>query len=374
MNTQIINQTFSPSEFIALTNQTLEYAYPSVEIIGEVSSYKVNQGKYVFFDIKDEGASVGCFMMLFSLRTAIEDGMKVSIVAVPKLTQWGKFSLTVRSIQPVGEGNLKRSFELLKAKLTKEGLFQAERKRLLPELPTRIGVISSTGAAGYADFIKILNERWGGLKVEVAHTQVQGEAAPQQMIRALQYFNENAEPVEVIAMIRGGGSMDDLSGYNDEPLVRAIASSRIPIITGIGHETDLSLADMAADVVASTPSNAAQMIVPDKKEFIASLRSNIGSAASSLHHAYDKLQQQIDNDLRRINNVLQYKYDSLSESYASALRSLHQLNPQNVLQRGYSLVKLANNRPIAEAAVGDILDIETSKSIIKAGVISNDKK
>lgn len=364
----------TPTEFIALTNQTLEYAYPSVEIIGEISSYKVNQGKYVFFDIKDEGASVGCFMMLFSLRTAIEDGMKVSIVAAPKLTQWGKFSLTVRSIQPVGEGNLKRSFELLKAKLTKEGLFQPDRKRSLPELPSRIGVISSTGAAGYADFIKILDERWGGLNVEVAHTQVQGEAAPQQMIRALQYFNENAEPVEVIAMIRGGGSMDDLSSYNDEPLVRAIASSRIPIITGIGHETDLSLADMAADVIASTPSNAAQMIVPDKKEFIAGLRSSIGSAASSLHHAYDKLQQQIDNDMRRINDMLQYKYDSLADSYAGALRSLHQLNPHNVLQRGYSLVKLENNRPITEAAVGDVLDIETSKSIIKAGVISNDKK
>ena len=122
-----INPQFSVSDFIALTNQTLEYAYPSVDIEGEVSSFKVNQGKFVFFDLKDAGASVGCFMMLFQLRVPIEDGMKVVVTASPKLTQWGKFSLTVRAIRPSGEGSLKKSFELLKAKLDKEGLFAPER-------------------------------------------------------------------------------------------------------------------------------------------------------------------------------------------------------------------------------------------------------
>ena len=152
---------FSVSDFVALTNQTLEYAYPSVQIEGEVASFKVNQGKFIFFDLKDAGASVGCFMMLWQLRQPIEDGMKVIVTASPKLTQWGKFSLTIRAIRPSGEGDIKKSYELLKAKLDKEGLFAPERKRPLPRIPKRVAVISSVQAAGYADFIKILNARWG---------------------------------------------------------------------------------------------------------------------------------------------------------------------------------------------------------------------
>ncbi len=166
------------SDFIAVTNQTLEYAYPLVEIEGEVASFKVNQGKFVFFDLKDAGGSVGCFMMLFSLRVPIEDGMKVIVTATPKLTQWGKFSLTVKSIRPSGEGSLKKSFELLLAKLDKEGLFAPERKRPLPALPRYIAVISSPQAAGYADFIKIIGDRWGGLRIDVAAVTVQAPTLP----------------------------------------------------------------------------------------------------------------------------------------------------------------------------------------------------
>src|SRR5690606_7984944 len=125
-----------------------------LEVEGEVASYKVNQGKFVFFDIKDESGTLGCFMTVWQQRTPIEDGMKVIVRAIPKLTPWGKFSLTVQSIRPSGEGSLKKSFELLKAKLDKEGLFAVERKRTLPTEPQRIAVISSTQAAGYADFIK----------------------------------------------------------------------------------------------------------------------------------------------------------------------------------------------------------------------------
>src|ERR1700744_4751940 len=157
------NTLLSVSDFIALTNQTLEYAYPLVTIEGEVSSFKVNQGKFVFFDLKDEGGSVGCFMMAFQLRLPIEDGMKVIVTASPKLTQWGKFSLTIRSIRPSGEGALKKSFDLLKEKLDKEGLFAPERKRTLPTVPRHIGVSTSTEAAGYADCFKMVNQRWGGL-------------------------------------------------------------------------------------------------------------------------------------------------------------------------------------------------------------------
>ena len=273
--------SFTPTEFLAVVNQTLEYAYSSVVIVGEVASFKVNQGKWVFFDLKDEESSVGCFMTLWSLRQPIEDGMKVMVRGVPKVTKWGKFSFTVTQVQPVGEGSLKKAYEMLKKKLTAEGLFDVAKKRPLPMDLTRIGVISSTQAAGYADFIKIINARWGGMKVLVAHTQVQGMDAPDQIIRALKYFNERDE-VQVIAILRGGGSADDLSCFNDEALVREIAGSRIPVVTGIGHEVDESLCDLAADVRGSTPSNVAELLTHDRVEELGKINRTMNRATQVL--------------------------------------------------------------------------------------------
>lgn len=265
------NNNLTPTELIDYVNQTLSFEYESVMVVGEVASFKVNQGKWVFFDIKDKESSVPCFMTLWSLRVPLEDGMKVVVRGAPKLTRWGKFSFTVDTVQPVGEGALKKAYELLKKKLTNEGLFDPARKRKIPEDLTRIGVISSVQAAGYADFVKIINARWGGMKVQVAHTQVQGLDAPDQMIRALKYFNERGE-VQVIAILRGGGSADDLACFNDEQLVRAVAASKIPVITGVGHEVDESLVDLAADVRASTPSNAAEMLTRDRTSELTRVR------------------------------------------------------------------------------------------------------
>src|SRR6266496_3889415 len=140
------------SDLIALVNQTLEYALPTAVVEGEVSSFKVSKGKFVFFDLKDEQGVVSCFMMVYQLRTALEDGMKVRVVAQPKLTAWGKFSLTVQGVAAVGQGSIKRSFELLRAKLEKEGLFDISRKRTLPEIPSRVGLVASVESAGYGDF------------------------------------------------------------------------------------------------------------------------------------------------------------------------------------------------------------------------------
>ncbi len=355
------NVRLTVSDFIAITNQTLEYSYPSVEIEGEVASFKVNQGKFVFFDLKDDGGSIGCFMMVWQLRVPIEDGMKVIVTATPKLTQWGKFSLTVKALRPSGEGALKKSFELLKAKLDAEGLFAVERKRPLPSVPTHVAVISSTGAAGYADFIKIVQERWGGLRIDVAHVQVQGADAPDQMIRALNYLNTREELPQVIVIIRGGGSADDLSAFNDEQLVRAIASSRVPTLLGIGHETDESLADLAADVRASTPSNAAQMLVPDRREIIRSVRQQTTSLGFILSRAIDQYSQQIKEQLHQAFSRTQEKLDNTFERLAVLRMTVSQLNPENVLKRGYALV-------LGEQKVGAILEIETHKAILKAEV------
>lgn len=356
------------SEAIALVNQTLEYAYPVIVVEGEVSSYKVNQNKYVFFDLKDDQGTLGCFMTVYTLRTVIEDGMRVRVVAQPRLTNWGKFSLTVREVRPVGEGSLRRAFELLKSRLDKEGIFAPDRKRPLPIIPRRIGVISSTQAAGYADFMKILSDRWGGLDIIVAHTQVQGADAPSQMIRALDHLNQLSEPLDVIALLRGGGSQDDLSAFNDEPLVRAVASSRTPIISGVGHEVDESLVDLAADVRASTPSNAAQVLVPDRSEVVMRVQGDVGRMIRGSQRRIvvmrDDLQSVLDHSSQRIERRL----ETMRHHFLQQTTLLHQLDPRTVLLRGYGLVRDETGRIVDRASVGDTITIETRTMLLETEV------
>ena len=358
---------FSVSDFLAVVNQTLEYAYPFVEIEGEVASFKVNQNKFIFFDLKDGNSSVGCFMTVWQLRIPIEDGMKVVVRAVPKVTQWGKFSLTVQSIRPSGEGSLKKSFELLVAKLDKEGLFSSERKRTLPRAPAHIAVISSTQAAGYADFVKILNDRWGGVRVEVAHVQVQGEAAPDQIIRAIKHFNEQEDLPEVLVIIRGGGSADDLSAFNDELLAREIAGSRIPTLVGVGHEVDQSLADMVADVRAATPSNAAQLVVPDKHEMARWTRQKVLGVVPRLEHAVQARQAAMRQALERMMIQIERQWQRYDDRVLSTRRVLVELNPKQALQRGYVIVR-------GSVAVGKAIEIETAKQLIQAEVTNVSSK
>jgi exodeoxyribonuclease VII large subunit len=363
------NTLLTVSDFVCLINQTLDYAYPIVTIEGEVSSFKTNQNKYIFFDIKDDENSVGCFMMLWQLRMPIEDGMKVIIKGAPKLTKWGKFSLTVSSIKPVGEGSIKKSFDLLKEKLTKEGLFAVERKRQIPKIPSYIGLIASTQSAGYADFVKILDERWSGVLIDVAHVQVQGDDSPKQIINAIDYFNSQETLPEILVIIRGGGSKDDLSVFNDEPLVRKVASSRIPTVVGVGHEIDTSLADMAADVRASTPSNAAQLIVPDKISVKKSIDEKILLVRNNLSNNVLMKRSEISSKL----DVAIVKIEKSVEEYSSNLAMLSgiisQLNPNNVLKRGYAIVrgkiekgyniKVELIDKIVTAKVGDVYDKKT---------------
>ena len=375
--------SFTPTEFISVVNQTLDYAYSSVLIVGEVASFKVNQGKWVFFDIKDEESSVSCFMTLHQLRMPLEDGMKVVVRGVPKITKWGKFSFTVTAVKPVGEGSLKKAYEMLKKKLTAEGLFDVSKKRKLPEDLTKLGVISSTGAAGYADFIKIINARWGGIKVKVAHTQVQGLDAPDQIIRALKYFNERSE-VQVIAILRGGGSADDLSCFNDEALVRAIAASKITVITGIGHEVDESLADLAADVRASTPSNAAEMLTRERKTEIRRVREEILAAKRSLLEKVDAARHENRGKVERLSKGILAKYiepmmvanktkveqmlqkiqgewQNLQNALGQKMKLLEALNPEKVLSQGYAILS-------GKISPGEMIEITTFREKIEAEV------
>lgn len=351
----------SVSDFVALTNQTLEYALPNVAVEGEVAEFKVSQGKWVYLKLKDDESVVDCFMTLWQLRVPIEDGMRVVVQGSPKLTKWGRFSLTIKAIKPSGEGAIKKSFDLLRAKLDAEGLFAPERKRLLPRSPKRVAVISSTEAAGYGDFIKILNDRWGGLEIDVAHVQVQGDVAPDQMIRALNYLNAREELAEVIVIIRGGGSADDLAAFNDEQLVRAIAASRVPTLVGVGHEVDETLADYAADVRASTPSNAAQLLVPDRTDVIQAVRSQVTSLLPSMQRAIQQTSEIIRQQLSQALSRVDQRLSDFFQIMAMRREVLAQLHPDTVLARGYAIVR-------GEQQPGKIIEVETIRTILSAEV------
>jgi len=357
----------SVGEFIALTNQVLDGAYPSVEIEGEVASFKVNQDKYIFFDLKDSEGSVGCFMMKFQLRIALEDGMKVVVRARPKLTKWGKFSLTVDQIRPLGEGTIKRNFELLRLKLDKEGLFALERKRPLPDMPQHVAVISSMQAAGYADFMKIVDARWGGLTIDVAHVQVQGDEAPDQIIRALSYISEQQRLPEVIVLIRGGGSADDLNAFNDELLVRAIAASRVPILTGIGHEVDVTLADLVADKRASTPSNAAELLVPDRRDIAGQVSAHLRHIVSRTDHVIDLVDQETKQKLESILERVDRAVDDSGGRVEQLRAMLGAFDPKRVLERGYAIIR-------GDVAIGKVLEVETQAEYIETEVRNVRKK
>ncbi len=352
--------SFTVSEFIEVCNQSLDYAFPGIVVEGEVASFKINQGKWVFFDLKEGDSSVSCFMVISQLKAALTDGMKVRVKATPRLTRWGKFSLTVSQVVPVGEGSIKKSFELLKKKLTAEGLFAPERKRPIPRGLSRIGIISSTGAAGYVDFLKILQNRWGGMQLQTINTQVQGMAAPEQIIRALEYFNQRAE-VEAIVIVRGGGSADDLSAFNDEGLARAIVASRIPVMTGIGHEVDESLADLAADVRASTPSNAAERLTFDRSEMIRRSHDLLASTKRIILDRISRTEEDLKTHLYDLRQQIFAKISQTESHLHEVNKILQSLNPEAVLRRGYAIIS-------GKISPGSEINLTTTNQLITAEV------
>ena len=367
MENQQAEIRLSVSDFVALVNQTFDYALPRIVIVGEVSGYNVRQDKWVRFKLKDDRSAVDFFGSTFQVRQPLEDGMMVAVVGRPKLSdKWG-FSVSIQSVQPVGQGSIKRGFELLKAKLDAEGLFEPGRKLPLPELPSHIGVISSTQAAGYGDFIKVLNSRWGGMKVEVANTLVQGVKAPGQITRAIEYFNQAGEPPEVLVIVRGGGDADDLAAFNDEGLVRAIAASRIPTLIGVGHEIDVTLADLVGDVRAATPTNAAQLLVPDRRELIERSRSTIRQIVPTVQARIQDYKRENDDVVVVAESIIRDQLKSLADETTATVRLLRQYDPQQVLERGYALVR-------GDVDVGSTITVERSNDTIEAEVRSVRKK
>lgn len=358
------------SDFVAVLNQTLDYAYPQVTIMGELANLRVSKGRWLYFDLKDEISTVKFFGTVRQLPGPLEDGMLLKVRGTPRLHHLYGFSVNAVDIRPAGEGTIKRAAQLLQAKLAKEGLFDAARKRGLPYPPARIGLITSKQSAAYADFLKILEARWRGITIEVIDVQVQGEIAPQQLVAAVERFNGLAEPPEALVLIRGGGSAEDLAAFSSESVVRAIAASRIPTLAAVGHETDLSLAELAADKRASTPSNAAELLVPDRRHILADINQEV----ARLEHQVTELIRIEHSTLTTQSETLSQWLETLLTRAKTTLENrkllLGALNPEAILKRGYAIVR-RGGRPLRSSkrlATGAIVDIQLIDGRFSAAV------
>jgi len=408
---------FSVSQFVEFVNTALAAAvFPEgVAVEGEVAEYRLSQGKWIWFNLKDEHGTISCFATAWQLRTPLEDGMQVRVFGLPRIyPKSGRFSINVERVELVGEGALRRAFELLKRKLSDEGLFAAGRKRPLPRFPRRIGLIASGESAAYGDFLRILGNRWGGLVIELADVAVQGREAPRQIVSAFRCFNAAPDPVDVIVLTRGGGSLEDLQAFNSEDVARAVFGSRIPVIVGVGHERDETLADFAADVRASTPTNAAEMVVPDRQDVAAVLGGHVRTVGSvidaalvSRQTAVDRWADRIYNGVRRISShfddrcrelhhhfgMFSARAVALGDSVAGFGRRLYSafghlsghwqaelaaqerllvgLDPRRLLSRGYALVR-SGGRIVRDAATvdrGDLLQVQLGRGGLTAEVL-----
>lgn len=384
-------QILTVTEFHSLVTHTLQYAYPEVIIEGEVSSYKLNQGKWVFFDLKDKETTISCFMPIYQLKTVIEDGTLIRVRAYPNITKWGKFSLTVRAVELVGEGNVQKAFELLRQQLEKEGLFAMERKRTLPTYPSRVALITSAQAAAYADFVAILNDRWSGLVIDHAQVQVQGVDAPDQIFSAISYFNAHPEEYDCLVVIRGGGSAEDLQAFNNEQVVRAIFASKIPTLVGIGHETDICLSELVADIRAATPTDAARLLVPDKHAVAATLTDTVLQSGNRLLEQVLRLQSELNEFQQVYQRIIVKNSQKVTELFTKIsadlkalvqqqrLKISHQLtlvqtlDPKSVLERGYAIVSLNGQtlRDPSKIETNDILMIQLAKGNLTAKKVAN---
>lgn len=382
-----MNEVISVKEFLEIVSETLSFAYPGVTVEGEVSGLKVWKERFVYFDLMDDEAKLSCFVVLAKLRVELADGMKVKVMGTPKLTKQGKFSFSVHTVELSGEGSLLMAFELLKSKLEAEGLFELARKRELPRFPSRIGLVTSLQADAYFDFIRIFGERWGAATIVVAETQVQGAVAPEQISAAIQSLNQLADPPEVIAVVRGGGSLEDLAAYNTEMVARAIAGSRAPVVTGVGHEQDVTISDLVADKRGATPTHAAEIIAPNLAELQSTITHICRAVAASLtskvalyEHLLDGYSKRLERfwtlpghkiaELERSLGKFVDRATGLSREVQVLIRVLGGLDPKQVLKRGYAVVKF-NNKVIKTPKLvrrGDLLVIQLAEGNLGAVV------
>jgi exodeoxyribonuclease VII large subunit len=356
-------ELYTVSQLNALVRESLEEAFAGVAVLGEVSNFKRHSSGHLYFTLKDANAQLRavCFRGVAGrLKTEVGDGMKV--VVRGRLTVYepfGQYQIVAHDIQEAGEGELERAFRALKLKLESEGLFDPAHKQELPAWPLRIAVVTSPTGAAIRDVLSTLERRWPCAEVLVAPVHVQGELAAPEIVRALDALS-TLEDVEVVVVCRGGGSLEDLWAFNEEAVARAIYRCPIPVVSAVGHETDVTIADFVADVRAATPTMAAEIIVPRRDEIVAGVDRLLARLARHVDTQVKLQSARLRELLRsyalgrvraRIESAMQsldYVTDRLHRSGARlveqrralfdrALEQLRSLNPREILSRGYTM-------------------------------------
>lgn len=388
----------SVTELTQKIKRLLETQVVNILVEGELSGYKAAASGHMYFDLKDSGALIRCVMWASDasrLKFRPDNGAKVEIRG--RLTvydQRGQYQLCVSAMRPAGLGKLYQAFLEMKERLSREGLFDPEYKKQLPPHPTSIGIITSPTGAAIQDMINILTRRAPHIHVYIWPVRVQGEGSAKEVARAVNRFNDLAEKVDVLIVGRGGGSLEDLWAFNEEVVARAIFDSGIPVISAVGHETDVSIADFVADLRAPTPSAAAELVARDSGELINHLHQLQGRAYRAIREQSSFLRQTphltmrldgatlprlqqcraqltqfnrsygVQLPLQRVNQGKQH-YDNLMEQMKRTLRDrlqtcqnqfmqceaqLRTLNPKSILKRGYSITYAANTGSIIQSS------------------------
>ena len=399
---------YSVSSLTAELKATLEAKWTRIYVEAEISGWRLYPSGHAYFTLKDSGAQISAVMFASSLarckvKDSLKDGAKVLVYGtVSVYAPRGNYQLMVLAAKLVGEGDLMQKYLELKAKLEQEGLFSAARKRKLPFLPRRIGIVTSEAGAVIHDMCTVLTRRFPSLEIRLYPCLVQGAEAPRTIIEGIRYFNSNTQALnnsntwvpDLLIVARGGGSFEDLFCFNDEALVREVAASTIPTISAVGHETDFTLCDFAADVRAGTPSIAAEIAVPLLSELTAKLDTYHSSLITSLRGKGEFFAQRVDqlsdalassltiaqaNAERRLARVmprlapaLRLHMQRAESRLQKAEAQLKAYSPYGVLDRGYSLTTAADGsvvRDTKNVKAGDVLTTRLAKGTVESTVL-----
>lgn len=370
-----------------------------VAVRGEISNYKCYPSGHHYFTLKDEASALKCVMFkgnAIALRFRPANGMKV--IALGRISVYprdGAYQLYCSAMSVDGVGDLYAAFEQLKAKLASKGLFDPEKKKKLPKYPGTIGVVTSSAGAAVHDILRILRKRYPLAQVKLLPVRVQGAEAPDEIAAAIRYANAH-HLADLLIVGRGGGSLEDLWAFNDERVAYAIYESEIPIISAVGHEPDVTIADYVADLRAATPSNGAELAVPDQEALLQNLDALNGAMAAALSRQLKLAAQRLDalaaspalrgptaylerkeKDLRLLKNRMisaQERMISASNArFVSCVAKLDAMSPLKVLSRGYAMAQTGNGellRSIHQVNPGDSILVNISDGTITASVLN----
>ena len=390
------------SQLTALLKGTVEESFHDLWVSGEITGVTHHRSGHIYFTLKDEASQIKGIIWRSTaqrLKFQVKDGMEALCrggieVYAPR----GDYSLVCRQMEPRGLGALQLAFQQLQEKLAAAGLFDAARKRPLPKFPKRIAFVTSPTGAAIHDFLQVCNRRFRGTHILIIPARVQGDGSAAEIVRGIQIANRLAEPPDVLVVGCGGGSLEDLWSFNEEIVVRAIHASKIPVISAVGHEVDVTLADLVADVRALTPSEAAELAVPSAQELLAqiavlqrqltkSLYNRVSSARLRLQRLSSRpvlakptsrlrlLSRRLDDLDESATRSLRRRQSRLREKLASLSARLETLSPLATLTRGYSVTTREDAsivRDVQDVAANDILMTQVARGKITSRVVSTE--